>query len=147
MLPIPVLGLRTTSFPALESTAHLLRLSSGWGLLLQEAFPDPFGAWGLSLFSMLLLGTLGGTTAMATVCFNRGFALKLWMGSCLLAFPLFRPQAPGGQGLVLSHLCIPKGYGAPLISVKYLMFLKPALEARHSDFQLRALFGYTRQYK
>lgn len=40
----PVLGLPETCPLALDSTAHLPTLSSGWGLLLQEAFPDLFCA-------------------------------------------------------------------------------------------------------
>lgn len=52
----PVLGLPKHKGPlSLDSTAHLPRLSSGWGLLLQEAFPNLFCAlridppfWGCS---------------------------------------------------------------------------------------------------
>lgn len=70
----------------------------------------------------------------------------LQSGTVYLPFPSLDYEPLVGRVWVLSRLCIRRQEGAPFISLKYLMFLKPAPEASHSDFQPKALFGHTRQH-
>lgn len=73
----------------------------------------------------------------------------LQSGTVYLPFPSLDHEPLEGRVWVLSRLCslcIWRREGAPFISFNYLLFLKPAPEASHSDFQPRALFGHTRQH-